>query len=217
MGRISKFLMIVSFISLLSCKGCKKPTEEENGWQRNPNLKLLAKPVSPFKAYSDPVWSPSGKIYYLAAYEINGNHWVKQALKVINEDGTGDRILLEGEFQCLDISPDYNKLVIGTNDGKLLLVDTAGNLIAEYKTYFYYYGNLHYISCIRFGCSDSIVFYSGAIGSIYKMNLKDSIENFVQYESSPFDVVCPDNEIFQNEGTTGDGGWPIVLSEESIF
>ncbi len=207
MEKISKFFIIVGFI-LFSCKSYKNLKEEKNGWQIDPNLRLLAKPVSPFKLYSDPVWSPSGKIYYLASYGINYNIWVKQALKVIKEDGTGDRILLEGEFQCLDISPDYDKLIIGTNDGRLLLVDTVGNLIAEYKTHEYFYGSLHYIYWVKFGCEENFVYYGGASGSMYRMNLKDTIEEFVSYNGWVWEPICRNNSGFQNVSSVM--GWPAV-------
>ncbi|MEO0290832.1 MAG: WD40 repeat domain-containing protein [candidate division WOR-3 bacterium] len=203
-------LIILLLPFLFSCRK-KIENGQETIWQRSPNLKLIAKPVPPFKAYSDPVYSPSGKIYYLAAYKINEGMWVKQALKVINIDGTGDRILLQGNFQCLDISPRYDRLIIGTDDGKLILVDTSGSVISEYKTFFHY--DSVCIICVRYSCSDSYVYYTGGLGSIFRMNLIDSTEEFIQAESSPFDLICPYNRIFRSLGFTGDGGWPSVFSD----
>lgn len=208
-----KFLIILIFLIFW---GCKKNTRSQNiVWERDPNLKLIAKPSPPFKAYSDAVLAPSGKIYYLAAYEINNPRWIKQALKVIKENGEGDKILLKGEFQCLDISPYYDKLIIGTNDGKLILVDTLGKVLAEYKTYFYYHGNLHFISVVKFDCSGSFVYYTGAAGSIYRMKLADSTEEFVQAECWSFDIICPSNEIFPPKMLTPGGRVSIFL--DSIF
>ena len=171
-----KKIFIIIFLIFALCKKEKIIEKEKKEWEQDKNLRLLIKPEPPFKAYSDAVWSSSGKIYYLAAYEINRIRWTKQALKVINEDGTGDKVLLEGEFQCLDISHKYDKLIIGTSDGRLILADTSGNIIAIYKTIVYPLPPPRYVTVVRFGCGDTIVYYQCSNGSSYKMRLRDSLE-----------------------------------------
>jgi hypothetical protein len=170
-----KKIFIAIFLIFTFCEK-EKNIKEEKKWERDKNLRLLIKPEPPFKAYSDAVWSITGKIYYLAAYTINSIRWTKQALKVINEDGTGDKVLLEGEFQCLDISHKYDKLIIGTIDGRLILTDTSGNIIAIYKTIMYSRPDPRHVIVVRFGCGDTTVYYQCVDGNSYKMRLRDSLE-----------------------------------------
>lgn len=138
MGKIINIFVILGIISLISCNKCKKPTEGENGWERNPNLRFL---VSEWDTVwnsqtnlVDPCWGADGKIYYVS--QASG-------LCVIREDGTNRRKISNFQPRSMDISPDGSMLILN-NQGCLTLLDTSGLIIDTIYIGQFYIGNVRW-------------------------------------------------------------------------
>jgi Tol biopolymer transport system component len=112
---------------------CRRPTGPE--FQRNPNLRLLVSHIEENRACFSPVWSPDGnKIYYLLTPYRKMPMEAGGQLYAIDVDGSNDRLILDGEFGSLAISPSGDMLALTCNataveGGALITTDTAGQNI----------------------------------------------------------------------------------------
>ncbi|MCH7761609.1 PD40 domain-containing protein, partial [candidate division TA06 bacterium] len=101
------FLLIVIAFTLHSCN----PPEK---FERNLNLVFLAGDQNnPASSYMNPVWSPDGQVIYFLQDTgphggvVDGGH-----LRLVNVDGSNDRLILTGPFGTLAVSPDGERLAL---------------------------------------------------------------------------------------------------------
>lgn len=92
MGKIAKILVIVSFISLFSCKECHNPTGG------------VRPPIPGIMNYYSPAWGPNNIIAFAHTpwRIINGDTTEVEdssGIWLINSDGTGKRLLIAGAFE----------------------------------------------------------------------------------------------------------------------
>ena len=110
----------------------------EPKFKRNPNLRLLVS--ANLRDCFNPVFPPDGKkIYYLRTSEYK--HFFNDGgqLRCVNSDGSDDRLILDGEFGSLAISPNGDKLAVTIDascyyGGKIGIVDTLGENLETLNT-----------------------------------------------------------------------------------
>lgn len=170
MGKRIKLLLFSSFLTLvlifiLNCNWLF--------FRRNPNLKLFFKPD--IGSAFNPVVSPEGnKVYYLwGSGPVFGEGG---ELMRINADGSGNRLILTGEFCAIAISPDGSKLALATGNfysgGYLVITDTVGSKLDTIPV-----GDS--ITDVEFGSSDDEIYYFRNRRGIYKWSYQDSTERLV--------------------------------------
>jgi hypothetical protein len=163
-----------------------------------------------------PVWSPAGKIYFLAAKEpsefsdeFGGSLWS------CDTTGKDAHLLVDGLFGYLAISTDGSKLALTCGylikdglyeGGPLIIVDSSGNFIDSIHTFepqvvsmqFSYDGNKLYYFAHRDWTDpndDSCGFYS--------INIDSSDEEFLEKKNYPhFFNVTPGGTIICLSGIT---------------
>ncbi|MDH5683493.1 MAG: hypothetical protein OEZ20_03405 [candidate division WOR-3 bacterium] len=148
-------------------------------------MKLLLRKEG-YSAFN-PVFSPDGsKIFYLLA-DIgnsvkNGGH-----LRVINIEGSVDRLLLDGIFGSLAISPDGEKLILTTGDifydtSSIIIVDTSGVMVDTLQIEVS-------IKDVEFGKDINEIYYFRNGLGFYKYSFIDSSENLVLELNESFDEL----------------------------
>ncbi|MFB0509318.1 MAG: TolB family protein, partial [bacterium] len=148
-------------------------------------MKLLLRKEG-YSAFN-PVFSPDGsKIFYLLA-DIgnsvkNGGH-----LRVINIEGSIDRLLLDGIFGSLAISPDGEKLILTTGDifydtSSIIIVDTSGIMVDTLQIEVS-------IKDVEFGKDINEIYYFRNGLGFYKYSFIDSSENLVLELNESFDEL----------------------------
>ncbi len=136
-------ILIGCLLALIPCACSEKGTEPKE--QMNPYLKFLTHghPIDGFDSNLStefPVWSLDGsKIYYLnvAGFWQYGYTYSKKQIWEIDTSGVNTSLLFEGNFICLNISPDGTTLatnidrstVTGFPGGTPALIDLATGAI----------------------------------------------------------------------------------------
>jgi Tol biopolymer transport system component len=199
-----KKLLLSTIILFLTISGCRKQNEE---WERNPNLRLLISYANNRRSCFNPVWASTGdKIYYLLT-PVGKHPWEAGGqLRVINVDGTGDKLVLDGEFGALAISSDGSQLALtadATSDkgGRLILIDINGSILDTISTC------APKVLDVEFGTDSSKLYYfaydenSDSLDGFYEINLETDIETrLISLKRTPvfrgFDISNSDSLLF---------------------
>jgi hypothetical protein len=170
-------------VAVLILSGCTPP------FRRNPNLTLLRQRTS--SSVYCPVWSPDGQLIYFLLQTHSG--YDEAQLRVIRPDGLGERLVLDGGFGSMCISPDGARLAVvslvtAAKDlgGTLLLVDTSGQVLDTLSAV----GDT--VVSARFGSSGRSLYYYLRGRGVLKLDLEtrqvDTVLLAYIYPSQDFDV-----------------------------
>jgi WD40-like Beta Propeller Repeat len=149
-------------------------------FKRNSNLKLLL--AKDGYSMFNPAWSPDGKmIYYLMLnLSIYGGGYIDGyggQLRAIDIDGSNDKLILDGTFGSLAISPSGSKLALTCGNisggGDLIIVDTSGNILDTLV------GQQRKVVDVEFNEKESAVYYFVLNEGFFKMNMASLIEDTV--------------------------------------
>jgi len=134
-----------------------------------------------------PVWSPAGKIYFLATdRKLGSSSYFGGPLWVCDTSGENLRLLLDGLFGYLAISNDGSKLALtcgylfneGIDEGGVLIVvDSCGNILDTIPT------SEPRVVTARFSYDGNKIYYcafGGDSDGFYRANINGTNEEFLQ-------------------------------------
>ena len=152
-----------------------------------------------------PVWSPAGKIYFLATdRKLGSSSYFGGPLWVCDTSGENLRLLLDGRFGYLAISTDGSKLALTCgylfDGGRLIIVDTSGKILDTIPT------SEPKVVCVRFSYDGSKIYYyafDSYPGGFYRININGTNEEFLEggsyltfFDLTPGDRIIKTEELF---------------------
>ncbi|MBS4014871.1 MAG: PD40 domain-containing protein, partial [Candidatus Latescibacteria bacterium] len=171
-------ICILVLIVILMNLGCDWPIF----FRRNSNLKLLISKEG-YSAFN-PVWTPDGnKIYYLMVQQEGYIESYGGQLRVINIDGSNDRLVLDGTFGSLAITQDCSKLSLTCGNikegGSLILTDTLGNILDTLSAY------PQKVCDVEFNRTGNTAYYFAYNEGFFKVNFETGMADTVL----PWDII----------------------------
>lgn len=157
------------FFLMLILLGCHcNPTASE--FHRNPNLMLLVDHSEENRSCFNPIYSPDGsRIYYLLSPYRQLPQSEGGQLYEISIDGSNDRLILDGKFGALAISPSGVEFAL-TSDattsegGILIMVDTSGSVLDTIPS------SLRKIEDVEFSSDGTKLFYFARNDTVTNLN-----------------------------------------------